>query len=163
LWQWHAPDDKVLFAESMGAIAQAKQQGKVRRVGLSNVSATQIDEALQLVAIASVQNRFGFHFREPEQDGVLDKCREHGLVFLPYSPLGGTGGAKNMSDKVLSEIAQETGASVQQFVLAWLLSKYEKMIPIPGVSRITTLEDSARAADIVLSPEQVARLDAAQA
>jgi aryl-alcohol dehydrogenase-like predicted oxidoreductase len=160
LWQWHWPDQKVLFADSIGAIAEAKAEGKIRYVGLSNVTAEQIDEANRIVPIATVQNRFSFESREPEQDGVLDKCRELQLTFLPYSPLGGMGGAKNVKSEVLSDVAAEVGASPQQVVLAWLLSKYEKMIPIPGVSRLATLEDSAGAADVELSPAQIAQLDA---
>ena len=162
LWQLHTPDEKVPFADSMGAIAEAKRQGKIKLVGLSNVSAAQIDEAMQIVPIASVQNRYGFGYREPESDGVLEKCRKKGLAFLPYSPLGGMSGAKAMGQGgVLAEIAQEVGASPQQVVLAWLLHTYEMMVPIPGISRIETLESSARAANILLTTEQFARLDKA--
>jgi aryl-alcohol dehydrogenase-like predicted oxidoreductase len=163
LWQWHAPDTKVPFEDSIGAIAQAHQAGKIRLVGLSNVSAAQIETARQIVPISVIQNRYGFHHREPEEDGVLEKCRELGITFLPYSPLGGMSGASDLArNGVLSQIAAELGVSPQRVVLAWLLGKYEKMIPIPGVRRIETLEDSAGAADVVLSDEQQARLDAAK-
>lgn len=164
LWQWHTPDTKVPFAESIGAIAKAHEQGKIRLVGLSNVSPEQIDEARQIVPIASVQNRYGFHHREPERDGVLDKCRELGITFLPYSPLGGAGDAQTLgNNEVLSQVAQELGVSPQSVVLAWLLAKYDKMIPIPGVSRTETLEDCAAASQLVLSSEQQRRLDNATA
>jgi aryl-alcohol dehydrogenase-like predicted oxidoreductase len=126
LWQLHAADDKVPFADSIGAIAEAKQQGKIKLVGLSNVSAAQIDEAMQIVPLASVQNRYAFDHREPEENGVLEKCRELGLAFLPYSPLGGMGGAKAMGQSgAMAAIAQEIGASPQQVVLAWMLHKYD--------------------------------------
>jgi aryl-alcohol dehydrogenase-like predicted oxidoreductase len=162
LWQLHTPDDKVPFAVSIGAIAEAKQQGKIKLVGLSNVSTAQIDEAMQIVPLASVQNRYAFDHRETEQNGVLAKCRELGLAFLPYSPLGGSGDAKTVGESgPLAAIAQEVGASPQQVVLAWMLHKYDRMIPIPGVSRMETLESSAGAADVALTKEQKARSDAA--
>jgi aryl-alcohol dehydrogenase-like predicted oxidoreductase len=162
LWQLHAPDEKVPFANSIGAIAQAKQQGKIKLVGLSNVSAAQIDEAMKIVPLASVQNHYGFDHREPEGNGVLEKCRELDLAFLPYSPLGGMGGAKTVGQSgPLAAIAHEIGASPQQVILAWMLRKYEKLIPIPGVSRIKTLESSAKAADVVLTAEQIVQLDTA--
>lgn len=161
LWQLHAPDSKIPFADSIGAIAEAKQQGKIHLIGLSNVSVAQIEEAMAVLPFASVQNQYAFNHREPEQDGVLDKCRELGLTFLPYSPLGGMGSAKDLGEmRVLSEIAGELNASPQQAVLAWLLHKYDNMIPIPGVSRIESLENSAKAAEIVLTSDQFERLDA---
>ncbi|MDQ3812945.1 MAG: aldo/keto reductase [Armatimonadota bacterium] len=162
LWQLHAPDDKVPFADSMGAIAKARQQGKIKLVGLSNVSVAQVEEAMRIVPLASIQNRYAFDYREPEEDGVLEICRELGLAFLPYSPLGGQGDAKRLGESgPLATIAEEVGATPQQVVLAWMLHKYAKMIPIPGVSRIETLESSARAAGVTLSTEHVARLDGA--
>lgn len=162
LWQLHAPDSKIPFADSIGAIAEANRQGKIKLVGLSNVSAAQIDEAMQIVPIASVQNRFAFDHREPEENGVLEKCRELGLAFLPYSPLGGTGGAKEIGKSgAVSQIAQEIGASPQQIVLAWMLHKYENMIPIPGVSRMSTLEDCAQAAKVTLTSQQMTQLNQA--
>jgi aryl-alcohol dehydrogenase-like predicted oxidoreductase len=161
LWQLHAPDGKTPFADSIGAIAEAKQQGKILMVGLSNVSAAQIQEAAAIVPLTSIQNSYSFHSRGPEQDGVLDKCRELGLAFLPYSPLGGMDDAKDLGRTgTLAAIAEELNASPHQTVLAWLLHKYDKMIPIPGMSRIKSLEDSAKASDITLTNEQIDKLNA---
>jgi aryl-alcohol dehydrogenase-like predicted oxidoreductase len=162
LWQLHAPDGKTPFADSIGAIAEAKQQGKIRLVGLSNVSAAQIEEAVAIVPLATIQNSYSFHYRGPEQDGVLDKCRELGLALLPYSPLGGMNDAKNLGvTGVLADVAEELNASPHQTVITWLLHKYDRMIPIPGMSRIESLEDSAKASGISLSEEQREKLDAA--
>ncbi|HEX8550707.1 MAG TPA: aldo/keto reductase [Abditibacteriaceae bacterium] len=162
LWQLHSPDGKTPFADSIGAIAEAKQQGKIRLVGLSNVTAAQIEEAAAIVPLASIQNHFSFHSRNPEEDGVLDRCRELGLAFLPYSPLGGMNDAKDLGRTgVLAEVAKELNATPQQTVLAWLLHKYDKMIPIPGMSRTGSLEDSAKASEIMLTDEQFEQLNAA--
>jgi aryl-alcohol dehydrogenase-like predicted oxidoreductase len=162
LWQLHAPDGKTPFADSIGAIAEAKQQGKICMVGLSNVSARQIEEAAAIVPLASVQNSYSFHYRGPEQDGVLDKCRELGVAFLPYSPFGGMDDAKSLGQTgVLASVAQELNTSPQQTVLAWLLHKYDRMIPIPGMSRIESLEKNVKAADIVLTGDHIEKLNAA--
>jgi aryl-alcohol dehydrogenase-like predicted oxidoreductase len=162
LWQLHAPDGKTPFADSIGAIAEAKQQGKIRLVGLSNVSAAQIEEAAAIVPLASIQNSYSFHYRGPEQDGVLDKCRELGLALLPYMPFGGMDDAKALGQTgVLAAVAKELNASPQQTVLAWLLRKYYRMIPIPGMSRIESLEANAKALDISLTERQVEKLNAA--
>ena len=162
LWQLHAPDATTPFADSIGAIAEAKQQGKIRLVGLSNVSAAQIEEAAAIVPLASVQNHYSFRSRDPEQDGVLDKCREMGLALLPYSPLGGMDDAKQLGQTgVLAAVAKQLNASPQQTVLAWLLHKYDGLIPIPGMSRPKSLEDSAKAHDIILTIKQMEKLNAA--
>lgn len=108
LWQFHRPDPNVPFADSVGVFAEALQAGKVRYVGLSNVSPEQIETALAICPIISVQNQYSPTHRNPEQDGSLDKCRELGLAFLPWSPLGGMGGAKGIGQEgALSELSQE--------------------------------------------------------
>lgn len=162
VWQFHRPDPKVPFADSVAVFAEAHKAGKVRFVGLSNVNPEQIEIALAMVPIASVQNQFSPTHRQPERDGSLDKCRELGIAFLPWSPLGGMGGAKGIgSNEVLASLAQELGISPQRVVLGWHLAKYDLSIPIPGASRVESVEDSAHGGDVVLTPDQVARLDAA--
>jgi aryl-alcohol dehydrogenase-like predicted oxidoreductase len=162
LWQLHAPDSKTPFADSVGAIAEAKQHGKIRLVGLSNVNVMQIEEAAAIFPLTSIQNSYSFSSRNPEHDGVLEKCRELGLAFLPYSPFGGMDDAKNLGQTgILAAVAAELNASPQQTVLAWLLQKYEKMIPIPGMSRIQSLEDNVKALNITLTSEQFEQLNAA--
>ncbi len=160
LYQFHRPDPKTPFADSVGVLREALDAGKIQFAGLSNVSVEQIDIAMKIVPITSVQNQFSPTHRAPEQDGVLEHCRELGLAFLPWSPLGGMGGAKGIGEKgALGQIARELGISPQRVVLAWHLSKYERAIPIPGASRLESVEDSAHGGDVELSPEQVAQLD----
>jgi aryl-alcohol dehydrogenase-like predicted oxidoreductase len=162
LYQMHRPDAKVPFADSIGALAEARQQGKIRYVGLSNVSGSQIEEAGSIVPIASVQNSYSLSNRTPEQDGSLQKCRELGLAFLPFSPLGGVKGAKAVGQAgAVAEIAGELGTSPQCVALAWLLHRYDRMIPIPGVSRIESIEDCVKADQVTLTQEQMARLEEA--
>ena len=160
LYQFHRPDPNVPFADTVGAFADAKAQGKVKFVGLSNVSPEQIDIANKIVPIVSVQNRYSPIDRTPETDGVLAKCKELGLALLPYSPLGGMGGAKHIgqSSEAFGKLADELGASPQQVALAWLLSKYDRIIPIPGASRIESVANSAKADGLKLTAEQIARL-----
>jgi len=159
LYQMHRPDDKVPFADSIGALAEARQAGKIRHVGLSNVDGVQIAEAVAIVPIASVQNSYSLSNRQSEQNGALDKCRELGIAFLPFSPLGGVKGAKNVGGSgAVGEIAAEIGVSPQQVALAWLLVQYEMMIPIPGVTRFESIDDDAGAADVVLTAGQLERL-----
>ncbi len=162
LYQFHRPDPNVPFADSVGAFAEARRQGKVKYVGLSNVSPAQIEEAMGIVPILSVQNQYSPTHRQPERDGSLEKCRELGLAFLPWSPLGGIGGAKGIGKEgPLAEIARDLNVSPQRVVLAWLLGKYDLLIPIPGASRVESVEDSARGDEVSLTPDQAARLDAA--
>ena len=162
LWQFHRPDPEVPFEDSVGVFAQAVEDGKVQHVGLSNVSAEQIEIAMKMVPITSVQNRYSPGHREPESDGTLDKCRALELAFLPWSPLGGMGDAKKLGERdVLEEIARELETSPQCVVLAWHLAKYEDMLPIPGASQISSVEDSARASEIVLTAARMDMLDKA--
>lgn len=161
LYQFHRPDPKVPFGDSVGVLREALDAGKIQFAGLSNVSVAQIDEAMQIVPVVSVQNQFSPTHRAPEEDGVLEHCRNLGLAFLPWSPLGGMGGAKGIGDKgELTQIAHELSISPQRVVLAWHLAKYERSLPIPGASRLESVEDSAKGSDIELSSQQVARLDA---
>lgn len=161
LYQFHRPDPKVDFLDTVEAFASAYQAGKVRFVGLSNVNVEQIDSAIQVVPIASVQNQFSPVHLDAEADGVIERCRQLGIAFLPYSPLGGMRGAKQIgSTGALTGVAHELGASPQQVTLAWHLTKYDRSIPIPGVSRLQSLEDSAKASDIELSADQLSRLNA---
>ena len=160
LYQFHRPDPKVPFADSVGVLREALDAGKIRFAGLSNVSVEQIEEAMKIVPITSVQNQYSPTHLAPQRDGVLEKCRELGLAFLPWSPLGGIGGAKQIGDQgILDELAGELRVSAQQIVLAWHLMKYERALPIPGVSHVSSVEDSADAAQVELSREQFERLD----
>jgi aryl-alcohol dehydrogenase-like predicted oxidoreductase len=161
LYQLHAPDSKVPFIESVGAIARLREVGKVRRVGLSNVDAQEIAEAARIVPITSVQNRWNPGHRHPEEDGVIAACEAAGIAFLPYSPFGGASGAKSLgSMKGLAAEAEKRGVSPHRLVLAWMLAKSPVVIPIPGVRRAETAMDSAAAADLELSADDVTAVQA---
>lgn len=162
--QLHAPDSRVPFADSVGALARLHEQGKVRRVGLSNVSVAQIEQAHSIVPIASVQNRYNPFDRSPERDGVLAHCARHGIAFIAYSPFGGTRSAPTLGTLGhLAEQAKRRRISAYRLVLAWMLAKYPTLIPIPGARRPESIRDSAKAADLELSADDVATIDAALA
>jgi aryl-alcohol dehydrogenase-like predicted oxidoreductase len=161
LYQFHRPDPKVPFAESVGTMAELKDAGKVRLVGLSNVSVDQIRQARQLVQVASVQNEFSPRFRRSE--GELAFCAAEGIAFLPWSPLGGIGRGRELGGRhrAFGEVAEAHGVSAQQVALAWQLAKAPAVIPIPGSSRPETITDSAAAVGLRLSDDELARLDRA--
>ncbi|APR77607.1 Aldo/keto reductase [Minicystis rosea] len=162
LYQLHAPDDDVPFADSVGAIARLREQGKVRRVGLSNVSAAELAEAARIVPIASVQNRWNPGHRNPERDGVLAACAAAGIAFLPYSPFGGARGAATLGERTsLSAEAARRGMSPHRLVLAWMIAKSPVVIPIPGARREESIRDSAEAASVTLSAADMAAIEAA--
>jgi aryl-alcohol dehydrogenase-like predicted oxidoreductase len=161
VYQLHAPDPKVPFAESVGALARLREAGKIRWVGLSNVSVDELAAARRIVPIASVQNRWNPSDRGPERDGVLAACNAEGIAFLPYSPFGGAGGAPRLgSNAALAAIASRRGVSAHQVVLAWMLAKSPAVIPIPGARREASARDSAAAADVELTPGDVAAIEA---
>ena len=159
LYQFHRPDPRVPFTESVGALAELKAAGKVRLVGLSNVSVDQIRRAQELVEVASVQNEFSPRFRRSE--GELAFCAAQGIAFLPWSPLGGIGRGRDLGGRhrAFAEVAEAHGVSPQRVALAWELAKAPVVIPIPGSSRPETILDSAAAATLRLSRDELARLD----
>lgn len=160
VYQLHAPDDDVPFSESVGALAELRASGKIAHIGLSNVSAAQIDEALGIVPIVSVQNRCNPFDLRAFEDGVVAKCEARGLAFLPYSPVGGgRGQGRTGDDSVLVEVGGSLDASPYEVALAWLLTKSDTMFPIPGASRVASAESSARAAALSLSDDDVSRID----
>jgi aryl-alcohol dehydrogenase-like predicted oxidoreductase len=162
LYQLHAPDDDVRFADSVGALAELRRAGKIAHVGLSNVSVAEIREAQAIVPIVSVQNRCNPFDRSAWEGGVVQYCAANGIAFLPYSPVGGgRGKAKVASDAVLGRVGNRHGVSPFQVALAWLLAKSPVMIPIPGASRPESAIDSAAAMKLVLTAADMAELDGA--
>ena len=161
LYQFHRPDPKVPYAESVGALADLLDEGVILRAGISNASVAQIDEANEVLGgrLVSVQNQFSPAFRSSR--GELDHCARLGIAFLPWSPLGGIRNAGELGSRhaAFAEIADTHGVSPQQVTLAWQLSLADVVIPIPGASRPESIEDSARAAELELSDEELARLD----
>jgi aryl-alcohol dehydrogenase-like predicted oxidoreductase len=159
LYQLHRPDPEVPFLESVGALAELKAAGKVRLVGLSNVSVDQISQAREVVEVASVQNEFSPRFRRSE--GELAWCAANRIAFLPWGPLGGSDRSRDLGGRhrAFAEVADAHGVSPQQVALAWELAKAPVVIPIPGASRPETILDSLAAATLRLSGDELARLD----
>jgi aryl-alcohol dehydrogenase-like predicted oxidoreductase len=162
LYQFHRPDPNVPFEESVGAVADLQREGKVRMVGLSNVSVAQIDAAQKLVEVVSVQNAFSHWVRDDEHNGVLAACTERGIAYLPYSPFGGGDRAKLLGTiTALATVAQKHDATPYQVVLAWLLAKSPAIIPIPCSTHAERVRDNLHAATLQLSAEDIAAIDAA--
>ena len=163
LYQFHRPDPKVPYADSVGAIRDLLDAGKIRRAGISNASPEQIRLANEVLdgRLSSVQNQFSPAFRSSEPELTL--CGEMGMAFLPWSPLGGISKAEDLGSQhaAFQKIAAAHGVSPQQVTLAWLLGKGPHVVPIPGSSRPETIRDSAAAVDITLSPAEMAALDKA--
>ncbi|TCN30583.1 aryl-alcohol dehydrogenase-like predicted oxidoreductase [Kribbella orskensis] len=163
LYQFHRPDPKTPYEESIGAIRDLLDAGKIRMAGISNANPDQIRQANEILGgrLVSVQNQFSPAFRSSEPE--LELCDELGIAFLPWSPLGGISKAGDLGDKhpAFHRIATELGISPQKLTLAWMLAKSPHVIPIPGASRPETIRDSYTAIDVTLTPDQVAALDAA--
>jgi aryl-alcohol dehydrogenase-like predicted oxidoreductase len=163
LYQFHRPDPKVPYAESVGVLGELLDAGKIRMAGISNANPDQIRQAQQVLGgrLVSVQNQFSPAFRSSEPE--LDLCTELGLAFLPWSPLGGSSGAGDLGNRfaAFAEVGGRHDATAQQACLAWLLAKSPVVVPIPGSSRPQTARASAAAADLMLSADEVAELDAA--
>lgn len=164
VWQYHAPDPEYPLAVSLAPVREAVAAGMIRFVGVSNFSVAQIQQAQEIVELVSVQNQFNPWHRQPERDGVLEYCEQQELTFLPWSPLGGSRRVAEL-EKIpgLSQLAREKGASIYQMVLAWLRAKSPCVVPIPGASKISSLEDSLQAVEIQLSAAEGARIDQATA
>jgi pyridoxine 4-dehydrogenase len=152
LYQLHVPDHGVPFEASMEALAQLRNEGKVRLIGLSNVTQEHIERARRIVPIVSVQNRYSFADRE--WDYVVDYCERNGIAFIPWFPLG----AGKVAGQVLDRIAQAHRASHTQIALAWLLHRSPNILPIPGTSSIQHLEQNAAAGSIRLTKEEYEEL-----
>jgi aryl-alcohol dehydrogenase-like predicted oxidoreductase len=162
LWQHHRPDPDVDYEDVIATLAEIHASGKVRMVGLSNADPEQIRQAHAVLgpALVSVQNQFSPAFRSSRPE--IDVCAELGLAFLPWSPLGGLSDAKSLAEKhpAFKEVADARGVSAQQVALAWELAQSPVVIPIPGAKRPQSIADSAAAADLELTDEELARLDA---
>ena len=154
LYQLHAPDPKVPFADSVGALVDAHRAGKIRHIGLSNVSVAQLEEARRLCQVVSVQNEYNVGDRKSED--VLRACERHGIAFLPWYPLGA--GRTLQSQKILA-LSKKTKATPSQVALAWLLARSPVMLPIPGTASVEHLEENVAAAQLSLPAQVLAALD----
>jgi pyridoxine 4-dehydrogenase len=155
LWQLHRIDPKVPVEESLGVIAQLQQQGKIRHVGLSEVKPAEIDRARQVVKIVGVQNLYNLGDRKHED--VLEYCEKEGLAFIPWYPVAAGKLAK--PGGTLDAIAKRHGVTVAQLSIAWLLHRSPVMLPIPGTSSVAHLEENLKAAEIVLSDDELKEIE----
>jgi aryl-alcohol dehydrogenase-like predicted oxidoreductase len=162
LWQHHRPDPKIDYVDVIGTLGEIAKTGKVAMIGLSNADPGQIRAAHAELggALVSVQNQFSPSFRSSLPE--IDVCEDLELAFLPWSPLGGLSDAKLLAEQhpAFAEIAAERGVSAQQVALAWELAQSPVVIPIPGAKRPQSIVDSSAAADLELTRDELARLDA---
>ena len=154
LYQLHRPDPDVPYEESVGAMVELQREGKVRHIGVSNVRIAQLDQALELAEVVSVQNRFNLTDRRTEE--VLDACAQRGIAFIPWFPLAT--GSLARPGTALDEIASSHDSAPSQIALAWLLRRSEAMLPIPGTSSVEHLDENVAAAGIELSDEDMEAL-----
>ena len=157
LWQLHRIDAKVPVEESLGAIKKLQEVGKIRLIGLSEVTVEQIEQARKVVEIVSVQNEYNLSNRKSE--AVLDYCTKHNIAFIPWFPVAS--GKLAQPGGKLDELAKKHDATVSQLSLAWLLHRSPVVLPIPGTSSIEHLEENLKAADVELSDAEWADLEAA--
>ena len=154
LYQLHAPDPQVPFADSVGALAEAQRAGKIRHLGLSNVSTEQLEAARRIAPIASVQNQYNLENRKSED--VLKACEQLGVAFIPWYPLGDGAALRSRGVK---QLARRLGLPPAQVALAWLLAHSRVMLPIPGTASIAHLEENTAAAALRIPPEDLAALN----
>lgn len=151
--------DPVPLADQLGTLTELRDEGKLGLIGLSTASVDDLKTALDITPIAAVQNAYGIGNREDEP--VLDLCREHGIAYVPYYPLGSafTGGPQALADEpVIASVAAKHGASPTQIALAWLLAHYDRMLLIPGTSSVAHLEENVAAGSIALDDDDLAAL-----
>jgi aryl-alcohol dehydrogenase-like predicted oxidoreductase len=151
LYQYHRPDPAVPLEDSIGALVGLKEQGKIRHIGVSNVSEEQLRRAQKLTPVVSVQNRYNLDDRSSEP--LVDLCEQEQLAFLPWAPIQDLDG-----NPVVQEVAGRHAATPRQIVLAWLLARSPAMLPIPGTGSVAHLEENVAAAAIELTPAEVSAL-----
>jgi pyridoxine 4-dehydrogenase len=151
VYQFHRPDPAVPLEDSIGALVTLKEQGKIRHIGLSNVTEDQLRRAQRLTPIVSVQNRYNVDDRSSES--LVDLCEQEQIVFLPWAPTRDLGG-----NDTLPDVARRHGATPRQIVLAWMLARSPSILPIPGTGSVSHLEANVAAAAIPLTPDEVAAI-----
>ena len=157
LYQLHSPDPRVPLEDSLGALKELQDEGKIRHIGVSNVSRSDLDRARELVEVVTVQNRYNLTDRYSED--VLEACERDGIGFIPWFPLA-TGDLARPGGP-LDAIARSHDATPGQLALAWLLARSPVMLPIPGTGSVAHLEENVAAADLELAPDELERLAAA--
>jgi pyridoxine 4-dehydrogenase len=163
LYQLHWVDPDVALGESVQGLALLQQEGKIRRIGLSNITVKQLEEARSIVRVASVQNRYSVG--ERQGDPIVDYCAREGIAFVPYGPLGADpmkhGAPLASAEGVLADIGKQLGATPTQVALSWLLHRAPNIVPIPGTTSIAHLEENVAAAELNLTQDQLQRLGSA--
>jgi pyridoxine 4-dehydrogenase len=154
LYQLHSPDPQVPLEDSIGALKELQDEGKIRHVGVSNVSRSELERARALVDVVTVQNRYNLIDRHSE--GVLEACEQDGIGFIPWFPLAI--GDLARPGGPLDDLARKHNAAPGQLALAWLLARCPVMLPIPGTSSVVHVEENMRAESIELAPEELARV-----
>jgi pyridoxine 4-dehydrogenase len=154
LYQLHAPDENVPYAESLGALIELREEGKIAHIGISNVSVELLDQALAMTEVVTVQNRYNLADRASED--VLDACTERGIGFIPWFPLAT--GQLAQPGGPLDEVARTHEASPGQIALAWLLGRSPIVLPIPGTSKVSHLEENIAAAQVRLDDDEIRTL-----
>ena len=158
LYQLHRVDPKVPMEDSLGALKEMQSAGKIRHIGLSEVSPEQVERARKVVPIVTVQNRYNITDRK--WDNTLAYCEKEQIGFMPWAPIGGTRG---VTSAALEKIAKDHGATIYQLVLAWLLHRSSVMLPIPGTSSLAHLEENMAARNLKLTPQEWISVDALSA
>jgi aryl-alcohol dehydrogenase-like predicted oxidoreductase len=160
LWQLHAVDTKYSLEHTFRVVNEAVNVGLIRYVGVSNFSVEQIERARRIVPIVSVQNQHNPWQRSPEFDGVLEYCTRNNIMFLPWSPVGGAFRYKRLLQvRPLVELAEYKGCSVYSTILAWLRQKSPVIVPIPGATKVSSIEDSVRSLNVKLTQEEMRSID----
>jgi aryl-alcohol dehydrogenase-like predicted oxidoreductase len=160
LWQLHAIDPKYDLEKTLEPVREAIDQGLIRFVGVSNFNVEQIKRAQQVVPLVSVQNQFNPWFKLSERNGVLDYCEKNNLLFLPWSPLGGSFRHKQLLNiKPLNDLALDKQCTVYSLVLAWIMHKSKCVVPIPGATRIESIQNSISSIQIKLSDNEIRLID----
>lgn len=163
LYQFHHPDPKVPFQDSVGTLVAMQREGKIRHIGLSNVTLDELAQAMQITRITTIQNHYGLSQRQSERmspqdtETMIDRCASLQIGFIPWGPLS----ESNPGRDILSQIAQRLGATINQVQIAWLLQRSPTMLPIPGTSSVKHLEENVYGATLRLSQEDYKAIDRA--
>jgi aryl-alcohol dehydrogenase-like predicted oxidoreductase len=161
LYYLHTVDAAVPLAESLGELVRLRDEGKILRIGLSNVNGRQLDEALRLTRIAAVQNRCNVLDTRDFDTGLVERCRQLGIAYVPYSPVGGHSGHRRLAQfPAIARIAAKHSTSIYVIALAWLLAQGQHIVPIPGASKVASIESSLTAPDVLLDADDLAVLGA---
>jgi len=161
LYQLHSPDPDVPLTDSVGELTRLMDEGKIRHIGLSNVTVEHIQLALSITHIMSVQNRCNLFERTSFTNGVIEFCGQNDITFIAHSPVGGHSQHAQRADNVLlKQLAEKYHTSAYQIMIAWLLHKSPSIFPIPGASKTSSIEDSLQAVNVELGKEDMQLLEA---